>query len=102
MGAGNSGPDLLEALVANSGPGGPECEAKSVETCRCGSPSDWKPIMMPNSISPTAARQALEQGIRVQDPLGKELPLDGKILRHWEKAGKSQKDISKRGSPPYL
>lgn len=89
-------PDLLEALVANSGPGGPECEAKSVETCRCGSPSDWKPITMPNPISPGAARQALEQGIRVQDPLGKELTLDGKILRHWEKAGKSQKDIQTR------
>ncbi len=90
-------PDLLEALVANSGPGGPECEAKSVETCRCGKhPSQWKPLTMPELITPQEGRARLSSGIRLKNPLGETVTLNNALLQHWESEGKRAEDINAR------
>lgn len=83
------------APITNSGPGGPDCEAKSIRTCRC-SPATWKPITMPNRISPEEARRRLRKGIRVENPLGEKVTLDSRLEQHWQRANKSQADINAR------
>lgn len=86
---------LEELLVANSGPGGDDCAAKSQETCRCG-PTDWKPLMMPDPIKPEAAREKLTKGVKVQNPLGEDVTLDKRLLDHWAKEGKDAEDVDRR------
>lgn len=86
---------LEELLVANSGPGGADCTAKSLETCRCG-PADWKPLMMPDPIKPEAAREKLAKGVKVQNPLGEDVTLDKRLLEHWAKEGKDAEDVNRR------
>ena len=81
--------------ATNSGPGGPDCEAKSIRTCRC-SPAAWKPITMPNRISPEEARRRLRKGIRVENPLGEKVTLDSRLEQHWQRGNKSQADINAR------
>lgn len=81
--------------ITNSGPGGPDCEAKSIRTCRC-SPAAWKPITMPNRISPEEARRRLRKGIRVENPLGEKVTLDSRLEQHWQRGNKSQADINAR------
>jgi len=93
---GNDGGRLLEALLAtNAGPGGEDCTAKSVETCRC-RPRDWKPITMPDRMEPEAARAKLAKGVKAKNPLGEEVTLDGRLLEHWAKEGKTKKDVDTR------
>lgn len=86
---------LEELLVANSGPGGEDCTAKSQETCRCG-PAAWKPLMMPDPIKPEVAREKLAKGVTVQNPLGEDVTLDKRLLEHWAKEGKDAEDVNRR------
>ncbi len=93
------GGDVLERLlVANSGPGGEKCEAESEMTCRCDGvhPSKWAPITMPDPITPDEARARLQKGVKVTNPLGEDVTLDGRLLEHWAKGNKSKDDVETR------
>lgn len=87
---------LEELLVANSGPGGDDCTAKSQETCRCKYPSQWKPLTMPDRIEPEVAREKLNKGMTVQNPLGEDVTLDKRLLDHWAEHNKKDSDVNER------
>ncbi len=86
---------LEELLVTNSGPGGEDCEAKSPETCRC-HPASWKPLMMPNPIKPEVAREKLNKGVMVQNPLEEKVTLDSRLIEHWTDECKNADEVNRR------
>jgi hypothetical protein len=58
--------------------------------------SDWKPIIMPQTIKPEEARAKLTRGVVINNPLGENIKLDNRLIDHWVKAGKTNDDINKR------
>lgn len=81
--------------VANHGPGGEDCEAKSEATCRC--KDKYVPISLPPRMAPKEAIEKLKHGIKVANPLGEVVELGKKMLGHWE--SEDQKALEKGRKP---
>ncbi len=74
-----------------------ECKSKDPPHCiNHGYPKDWKPLPDIPLIDEKKAREQLGKGIVAKDPLGNDVTLDGSIIKHWEDAKKSEKDINNR------
>ncbi len=88
---------LLDALlVTNAAP--ERCGADNPAECRVHGvpPHEWTPHIMPDKMAPDKARAELLEGAQVKNPLGEDVTLDRRILRHWEKENKKADDIEKR------
>ena len=59
-------------------------------------PSEWVPLQEPGRITAEEARKQLAEGVRETDPLGHEVSLDERMIKHWEENSKSEEDIKHR------
>ena len=58
--------------------------------------TQWKPITMPKKTTAKEAREKLAKGVHVKNPLGEEVTLDNRLIKHWENANKTESDINER------
>ncbi len=96
-------------LVVNSGPGGEDCRAKSVETCRCKGMTRRKQGRRelpkdtpPRAIKPGEWADMIGNGVTTENPLGEKVTLTQDVEKDWKNKSRKEREWRQRNLPYAL